>query len=97
MASHREARVKHAYRAWYPKIDPSLWHQAAPLARIVAYHRGHSSPRWSLEGRPLPDAHFEFRRGDPPRLVGWSGPPSREGDEELTRHEESRSWPDVTR
>ncbi len=85
MASHREARVKHAYRAWYPKIDPSLWHQAAPLARIVAYHRRRSSPRWSLEGRPLPDAHFEFRRGDPPRQTGWSGPRSRGDDLERTQ------------
>ena len=80
MASHREARVKHAYRAWYPKIDSSLWHQAAPLARIVIYHRQHSSPHWSLEGRPLPDDHFEFRRGDPPRQAGWSGPSNREDD-----------------
>ncbi len=74
---HRQARLRSKYAGWYPKIQAGLWHQAPSLAKIVLYHRHRTPPFWSLEGRSLPNDHFEFRGGDPPREPEWKGASSR--------------------
>jgi hypothetical protein len=57
----REARLKPAYDAWYPKITLGVWHNAAWLSEIVLQQQRRGSPRWALENRPLSEAHFEFQ------------------------------------
>ncbi|HEU4681834.1 MAG TPA: hypothetical protein VFS51_08815 [Gemmatimonadales bacterium] len=85
----REARLREAYKEWYPKITPGVWHNAAWLTEKVLQQQRSGSPVWVLEGRPLAEEHFEFqgqggKEGGPKkrRLVG-SGfsltmPPSQE-------------------
>jgi hypothetical protein len=57
----REARLKMAYDEWYPRITTGVWHNAAWLTEIVLQQQRRGSPCWALEGRPLSNAHFEFR------------------------------------
>ena len=61
----REARLKPAYEAWYPKISVGVWHNAAWLSEMVLQQQRRGSPRWELKNRPLEEAHFEFQ-GNPP-------------------------------
>ncbi len=76
----RQAKLKSKFWALYPKIPSGLWHEAVSLVRAVQHRRDRSSPLAGSSGRPLPDVHFEFRDGDPPRRTGWSGPYERTED-----------------
>jgi hypothetical protein len=57
----RQARVRPAYNDWYPRISPEVWHNAAWVMEIVLQQQRRGSPRWTLSGRPLDEAHFDFR------------------------------------
>jgi hypothetical protein len=57
----RQARLRQEYGDWYPEITPGVWHNAAWLAEVVMQQRRRGQPSWSMEGRPLPDQHFEFQ------------------------------------
>ncbi len=60
----REARLRAEYGALYPGLPAGQWEPAAILAdRVLAdcLLRGSNS---ALRGRPLVDAHFEFRGGE---------------------------------
>lgn len=63
----RRARLRQEYRDWYPELEPGVWHNAAWLAELVIHRRRRAPPTWSLQGRPLPEAHFEFEGIAPPQ------------------------------
>ena len=66
----RQARLKTKFWYIYPAIQTGIWHGAAELVGLaLRNHRGRPSIA-SLTGRPLPDEHFDFRAGDPPRRRG---------------------------
>jgi hypothetical protein len=70
---HRQARLKSKYWSSYPKIQSGIWHQASSLVGSVLYlHKGRPTVA-SLTGRPLPEEHFDFRFGDPPRRASELG------------------------
>jgi hypothetical protein len=62
----REARLRPAYREWYPDIEAGVWHNAAWLSEKVLQQQRLGSPSWALGARPLSDAHFEFQGHGPP-------------------------------
>jgi hypothetical protein len=63
----RQVRLKMKYWSHYPTVESGIWHGAGALvARVLLKHRGRPTFA-SLVGRPLPDAHFDFRYGDPAR------------------------------
>lgn len=63
----RQARLKTKFWYVYPSVQTGIWHGAAELVGLILRnHRGRPSIA-SLTGRPLPEAHFDFRAGDPPR------------------------------
>jgi hypothetical protein len=63
----RKARLRPEYVDWYPEIRAGEWHNATWLAEVVMQQRRRGVPSWALEGRPLPDAHFEFQGVGPPQ------------------------------
>jgi hypothetical protein len=63
----RQARLKTKFWYVYPSVQTGIWHGAAELVGLILRnHRGRPSIA-SLVGRALPDEHFDFRAGDPPR------------------------------
>ena len=63
----RQVRLKTKYWSLYPMIESGIWHGAhALVGRVLLQHRGRPTFA-SLLDRPLPDAHFDFRYGDPAR------------------------------
>jgi hypothetical protein len=60
----RRARLRTEYAEWYPEIWAGEWHDAQWAAEKVLQQQRTSSPAWSLHGRVLSDAHFEFEGGD---------------------------------
>lgn len=63
----RQARLKTRYWSQYPTIATGIWHGAAALIGRVLYNQKGRPTFASLLDRPLPDEHFDFRYGDPPR------------------------------
>ncbi len=63
----RQARLKTRYWSQYPTIATGIWHGAAVLVGRVLYNQRGRPTFASLLHRPLPDEHFDFRYGDPPR------------------------------
>jgi hypothetical protein len=63
----RQARLKTKFWYIYPSVQTGVWHGAAELVGLILRnHRGRPTIA-SLVGRPLPEEHFDFRAGDPPR------------------------------
>jgi len=63
----REASVKPAYADWYPRIRPSVWHDAAWVAEVLVQERK-QLPLWSFDERVPSNEHFDFQgqaRGRP--------------------------------
>jgi hypothetical protein len=58
----RMAQLKPEYRDCYQGVDLA-WHNAAWLAEVVVQRKRSEPPVWVLEGRALPDDHFEFMGG----------------------------------
>lgn len=63
----RQVRLKSKFWSYYPLVHSGLWHGAVELVRSVLYHHRGRPTFASLAKRPLPEEHFEFRGGDPPR------------------------------
>jgi hypothetical protein len=59
---NRVAQLKPEYRDCYQGVNLA-WHNAAWLAEVVLQRRRSEPPVWALEGRALPDDHFEFMGG----------------------------------
>ena len=59
--AQREARLRPEFAEWYPGMTAGVWHNAVWLAEVVMQQRRRGSPTWALEGRPLPEEHFEFQ------------------------------------
>jgi hypothetical protein len=59
--AQRQARLRSEYAEWYPGMTAGVWHNAVWLAEVVMQRRRRAAPSWALEGRPLPDEHFEFQ------------------------------------
>jgi hypothetical protein len=59
----RKAQLKPEYTACYQGVDLE-WHKAAWLAEVVMHRRRSEPAAWALEGRALPDDHFEFTGGE---------------------------------
>jgi hypothetical protein len=77
----RQARLKSKFWQIYPRIQSGLWHNASALAHAVLYRRDLAVGMAGSGGsRTLPDEHFEFRHGDPPRPADWSGAHTRSED-----------------
>jgi hypothetical protein len=65
--SSREARLRPEFATLYPGLEPLVWEDAATLAdQLLSEHALKPSPGFMLNDRVLPEAHFEFRGGDPP-------------------------------
>ena len=62
----REARLRPEFADRYPGMRAGTWYLAATVASAVQ----HVETPPPLRVRPLPDAHFEFRGGRPPRGRG---------------------------
>jgi hypothetical protein len=73
MSTAREARLRPAYGALYPQLEPGVWVPARKMReRVLALASGSGRADSSgrpLSGRPLNDQHFEFR-GSSPREPG---------------------------
>jgi hypothetical protein len=68
MSTTREARLRPAYAALYPQLEPGVWMPAGKMAeQALALASG--SGRADSSRRPLNDHHFEFR-GSTPREAG---------------------------
>jgi hypothetical protein len=65
MAEIREAMLRPEFRDWYPTLQADRWYPARQLADLVLEQRRSGEPRWELESRIPPDAHFLFRGGRP--------------------------------
>jgi hypothetical protein len=63
----RQARLKTKYWSHYPAVHTGIWHGAMALVHSVLYHHRGPPTFASLIARPLPEEHFDFRYGDPPR------------------------------
>ncbi|HZI73121.1 MAG TPA: hypothetical protein VFD73_03690 [Gemmatimonadales bacterium] len=63
----RQARIRQPYEAWFPTIEPGIWHNAAWMAERVLQQQRRGSPTWALDGRVLQDKHIEFRGYGPLR------------------------------
>ena len=65
----REARPKPEYRHLYPEARSETWLPAETLARQVAdrvlARQGYAG---LLQGRVLPEGHFDFRGGPPDHI-----------------------------
>jgi hypothetical protein len=64
----RMAQLKPEYRTFYQGIDLE-WHNAAWLAEVLMQRRRSEPAVWALEGRALPDDHFEFMGGPTQRRM----------------------------
>jgi len=58
----RLAKVKPEHKHCYQGVSLA-WHNAAWLAEVVLQRRRSEPPVWALDGRALPDEHFEFMGG----------------------------------
>ena len=67
----RMAQLKPEYSVCYQGVD-SAWHNAAWLAEVVMHRRRSEPAVWALEGRALPDDHFEFMGGQTERRLRGS-------------------------
>jgi hypothetical protein len=77
----REARLKPEFASRYPGLEPGTWEPATELAdRLLAQHVIQPSPGFMLSERILPEEHFEFRGGGPPRGPSYTGFRSRATD-----------------
>jgi len=59
----RQARLRTAFRDWYPKITPDAWHHALWVREMALAGQRQGGPRWELTGRVLSDDHFDFQGG----------------------------------
>jgi hypothetical protein len=66
----RRARLRIEYAEWYPEIWAGEWHDAEWATERVLEQQRRGSPTWSLHGRVLSDAHFEFESGEYQPLAG---------------------------
>jgi hypothetical protein len=64
----RMAQLKPEYGACYQGVDLE-WHNAAWLTEVVMQRRRSEPAVWALEGRALPDDHFEFTAGPTQRRL----------------------------
>ena len=76
----RQVRLKTRFWSFYPKVESGLWHEAAALVGSVLYHHRGRPTFASLVDRPLPEEHFDFRYGDPPRSSREANAQSRSND-----------------
>jgi hypothetical protein len=84
VSTAREARLRPAYGALYPQLEPGVWVPAGKMVeRVLALASG--SGRADSSGRPLNDHHFEFR-GSSPREPGGPIGMSRLGDAATESH-----------
>jgi hypothetical protein len=68
----RLVRLRPEFAALYPGLDPMVWETATELAaRLLAQHAVQPSPGHMLSSRTLPEEHFEFQGGPPPRVSPW--------------------------
>ena len=65
----RLAKVKPEHKHCYQGVSLA-WHNAAWLAEVVLQRRRSEPKVWALDGRALPDEHFEFRGGSSIRPGG---------------------------
>jgi hypothetical protein len=59
---NRVAKLKPEHKHCYHGVSLA-WHDAAWLAEVVLQRRRSEPPVWALQGRALPDEHFEFMGG----------------------------------
>lgn len=64
----RMAQLKPEYRHCYQGVD-FAWHNAAWLSEVVIQRKRSEPSVWVLEGRALPNDHFEFMGGQNQRRL----------------------------
>jgi hypothetical protein len=78
MRERREARLRREFGPLYPGVPSEQWRSVQEMIDMVAVGRINTGRRSGefLAGRPLAEAHFEFRggftrpQGRPTRLLG---------------------------
>ena len=70
MSAVRECRLRREHAILYPGIEPEIWEVAANVAERLITRRGWPRLGAASSGRPLGDAHFDFRGGRRPSRQG---------------------------